>query len=376
MPANTILITGPIPEKVGGVSNYLSILIPRLNRNVTYFNLGLLEEDQGKGAKLWKLIRDLVAFFRIVRNNEFELVHINPSFVPQSLIRDSLLLFLARLYGNKTLVFFHGWDRNFAAGTNQLPWRLFRNLLLRSDSCVVLAGSFEESLKLWGYNGKVFREATIIDEDLIKASLKKEVSEDNRKVKNYPTILFLSRLEKEKGLFEAIECCKILKKTFPELKLVIAGDGAAKQEACEQCIDDSWISFTGYVTGKEKYDLYRQADLYLFPSYREGMPTSVLEAMAFGVAIVSRPVGGLEDFFDETKMGTLVPDFNPGSFAEACDRLLASPDRLREIHNFNSEFANNFFNAAHRSASVRQIYDATISDSIPEKKEDYHWMPS
>ena len=105
-----ILITGPPLEKEGGVANYLSILIPRLQMNVKYVSLGLLKDRQGKWARITKLIKDIVQFYRIVRNNTFNLVHINPSLVPQSLIRDSVLVFLAKLFGNRTLVFFHGWD--------------------------------------------------------------------------------------------------------------------------------------------------------------------------------------------------------------------------------------------------------------------------
>ena len=93
-------------------------------------------------------------------------------------------------------------------------------------------------------------------------------------------------------------------------------------------------------------DQFRAADLYLFTSYHEGMPTSVLEAMCFGLPIVTRPVGGLVDFFENGKMGQMVDSFNAEDFIAPIENLLHYPGDVKRIINYNSQYGRTHFLAS------------------------------
>lgn len=111
-------------------------------------------------------------------------------------------------------------------------------------------------------------------------------------------ILFLSRIEKAKGVYEAVDTFTLLKPKYKDLTLTFVGSGseleALKEYAETKGLSD--IRFTGRLDGEALRNEYKNALLLLLTTHGEGMPTVVLEAMAFGLPIFTRKVGGLVDF--------------------------------------------------------------------------------
>lgn len=87
------------------------------------------------------------------------------------------------------------------------------------------------------------------------------------------------------------------------------------------------------------------------------MPTSVLEAMAFGLPIISRPVGGLCDFFENGKMGELIVSHNPEEYANAVDKFLNNRTLAKEISRSNHKYTKKHFLAS----SVAKKIEDTLS---------------
>ena len=151
--------------------------------------------------------------------------------------------------------------------------------------------------------------------------------------------MFLSRIEKSKGIYEAIGAFVILKKQYPELNLTIAGSGKElsniKKYIKNIKIDN--ITLTGFIDGNQKTDVFTSADMYLFPSYNEGMPSSLAEAMAFGLPVVTRNVGGVSDFFVNEKHGYITDSKDPLILASLVELLIMNRDlaRIMAINNFN-----------------------------------------
>lgn len=116
----------------------------------------------------------------------------------------------------------------------------------------------------------------------------------------------MSRLTGEKGLSETLGAFKAVQADYPYWNLCVAGDGPIFSWAKEMGKNHARVHFKGHVSGKVKKTLLSQADIYVLPSYTEGLPTSVLEAMAFGCPVITTPVGGLTDFFKEGQMGYFV----------------------------------------------------------------------
>jgi glycosyltransferase involved in cell wall biosynthesis len=110
-------------------------------------------------------------------------------------------------------------------------------------------------------------------------------------------ILFLGALSPEKGIFDLLEALSQLRAAVPDVRLVCAGEGnrAAVARYAERLGIGDAVKFTGWVGPSGKRALLETAAAFALPSYSEGVPVSLLEAMAAGVPVVASPVGGIPE---------------------------------------------------------------------------------
>ncbi|NOU10835.1 MAG: glycosyltransferase family 4 protein [Nitrospira sp.] len=145
------------------------------------------------------------------------------------------------------------------------------------------------------------------------------------------TLLFLGRLEKRKGIYELLEAITKLSSSFPEIRLLAGGDGRIEHVAAHAGklgIQDR-IALLGWVEGSQREDLFARATLFVLPSYNEGLPMGVLEAMAAGLPVVSTTVGGIPDAVEDGVEGLLIAPGNVDALCAAIAKLLLS-SQLRQ----------------------------------------------
>jgi glycosyltransferase involved in cell wall biosynthesis len=144
-------------------------------------------------------------------------------------------------------------------------------------------------------------------------------------------LVYIGRLAREKGLYESLQAVRLALHLGVDTRLVIAGDGP-EAERLEQCATAlgirSRVTFKGPVFGEAKVQLLATADVALLPSYSEGLPYALLEAMAAGVPVLATPVGAIPDVVSEGLHGCLVPPRDPAAIAEALARMAGDRDRL------------------------------------------------
>ena len=144
-------------------------------------------------------------------------------------------------------------------------------------------------------------------------------------------LLFMGFVEKNKGIYELIKAIKLL--DIDGWQLDIAGDGIALQDIKDlteqQGLADK-IVFHGWVKGGLKENLYRDADIIILPSYHEGMPNAILEAMARSTAVISTDVGAIPDLIDQGKNGFLIKPSEYISIAEKIKFYLQNSDVLSQ----------------------------------------------
>jgi glycosyltransferase involved in cell wall biosynthesis len=172
-------------------------------------------------------------------------------------------------------------------------------------------------------------------------------------------LLYLARVEKEKGIHIALDTYIRLKSNYPGFRLIIAGDGteldAVRQRVINEKIDD--VNITGHLSGLKIKEAYLAADLYFFPTYyKEGLPTSVLEAVCFGLPIVTRPVAGINDIFENEKMGLLVDSLEVDDFFAAIDKLYRDTELRNRIIAYNFQKGNSSYTGEKVAESLEKIY--------------------
>ena len=191
----------------------------------------------------------------------------------------------------KVVIFWHGWRKPCEQSITQKWSVLFSIIYNKADLMFVLASDFEKTLRKWKISTKIVRETTHVANELLAGY-------DNRRDDNNRTVLFMSRVQKDKGIYRVIEIHLALQQLNPEYKLIIAGDGDHLQEV-KSYINKNQIPnviFSGYVRGQEKSILLKRSGLFILASESEGMPIAVLEAMAFGLPVVNDSCGWLKRF--------------------------------------------------------------------------------
>lgn len=333
-----ILINTPSLKQLGGVANHYAGLRNFWNENIKYNTIGKRSNRSGSG-KYW-LPWDLLKFLFLLFAFHPDVVLLNPSLGRTALKRDFIFLNIAHLLRFKVAVFIHGFNWDYA---NALDKKYTAKQLNKASLIFVLAEKFKKEIISWGVTTEVCLSTTKVDDNLIKGY--NPIENRDGKINN---ILFLARIERAKGIYIAIDTYKILKSKYPNLSMTIAGDGSKfmsmKNYIKEQGI--SGVNLLGRISGNDIINAYKKADLYILPSYGEGMPTTVLEAMAFGLPVFTTNVGGIPDFFENGKMGYMSETVDANTFAEAIVSYIDDAKLTKETGAYNYNYAKSHFMAS------------------------------
>ena len=148
-------------------------------------------------------------------------------------------------------------------------------------------------------------------------------------------LLYVGRLVPVKGLRYLLEALPLLWDRKIAAKLWIVGDGyhrSALEDTVSTLKLQDHVHFLGRIPfGPKLFEIYRQADLFVLPSLSEGIPKTLLEAMASGVPIVATRVGGIPDVIQHGKTGLLVKPRSPRSLAEAIEQIVRDKSLRKRI---------------------------------------------
>jgi len=358
-----VLITSPEISKQGGVANYVGILRRYLDAQVDLCVVGGRDHQESWWNVLSRLIADSLGFYRKTGEQSWDIVHLNPSLAWKAVIRDGILLYIAKRRGLKTVVSFHGWSKRFEACLTGRRLRWFQRIYFSADAMVVLARQFEQVLRAWGYARPVYLETTMVADELLEHFVMEDRLAANPRCAT--SLLFLARVERDKGIYETIDAFRLLKGRHSGLRLMIAGDGAGlpASQAYVRRLGIEGVEFLGNLRGVQKVEAFRNADVYVLPSFHgEGMPTSIAEAMVFGLPVVTRAVGGLRDFFADGTMGFMTESTDCRVLARLIERLVVDPGLRDQISRYNHEYAKTHFLASCVARRMESVYRSVVQE--------------
>lgn len=163
------------------------------------------------------------------------------------------------------------------------------------------------------------------------------------------SFLFIGRLLKEKGICEYIQAAKIVKQRYPDTKFVVLGSidnsnlGALSQDQLSMLIADGIIDYPGQVDNV--VDWIADSDVFVLPSYREGVPRSTQEAMAIGRAVITTDVPGCRETVVDGVNGFLVEKWNPEALAEKMIYFIENPEQIAIMGQESYKIAQEKFDA-------------------------------
>ncbi len=331
-----ILIIVPPLELLGGVSGHYKGLQKYWKKNIIYF---VAIRAKSKTVLIFlKAMMNIIQYFWILIFKNIETVVFNLSVKP-GFFSKMYYIRIAKLLKKKIIVFIHGWDEKY-------DWMLDckdgRFIINSSDGFIVLSNIFKEKLEKRNVAVPIFISTTKVDEHLLQNF---DINKRKGEIKNF---LFLSRVERSKGIFLSLEVFKLLQKDYPNLSFNIAGDGTAldevKQYVLEQEIKN--VHFHGRVQEEDLIKVFIDNDCFFLQSESEGMPAALLEAMAFGLPVITTPVGGIPNFFINDTMGIISDEKMPYYYYHQIKLWLEVPQKVKLISKYNWQYAKEHFYAS------------------------------
>lgn len=272
----------------------------------------------------------IIAIFRLVKHlcgKKIKIVHIHCA-SGKSFYRKSIYILICKLFKVKILCHMHSGHMTHFTKKHS---RLVKRILSLCDNIIVLSQSWRRFYKNIGCQN-----VTIID-NIVSYPQIKVCKKDNRL-----HILYLGTLTPMKGFYDLLQAIGDNITDFRGKVLLHIG-GLGDLEYFNKEIDrldiNDLIEYHGFISGAEKCKLFSMCDVFILPSYFEGLPISILEAMSYGLPVIATQVGAIPEIITSEKNGILITPGHIDEIGLAIKKLLNDPDlrkRMGEISKHQS----------------------------------------
>lgn len=194
--------------------------------------------------------------------------------------------------------------------------------------------------------------------------------------RHHRQLLFMGRLGHGKGSYDLLRAVHELVKRHPNVRLIMAGDGeiAQTRAAIRALRIDANVQLLGWVGPGEREQLLARAAVCVLPSYAEGLPMCVLEAMAAGVPVVASAVGGVPDVVTDGVEGLLVAPGDVAALAAALDQLLRAEGLRRRMGTAGRRKAETTFSTKLVLPQIEDLYRQLGAHALDDAAPGPAWI--
>jgi glycosyltransferase involved in cell wall biosynthesis len=302
--------------------------------------------DSNKFIKIYTFLFAVIRFLFLVPF--YSIIHIHFS-EPASASRKRIFIFFALFFKKKIITHFHSYS--IETTINGKYQKLYKNIFFASDRIIVLS----EQWKIWLTN-----KWPALEEKIAVIYNPCPIVQNNKNTNSKSkTIVYAGILNSRKGYSDLIDAFALVAKHNSDWNLIFAGNGEiekAKKQVNKHQIHKQ-VTFKGWVKGEQKDELYRSASIFCLPSYAEGFPMAVLDAFAYGLPVVTTPVGGLPDVLIH-KSNAMV--FQPGDITDLANNiqeLISNVDIRKKLSEASFLLSQETFNIERISRQINGLYE-------------------
>jgi glycosyltransferase involved in cell wall biosynthesis len=326
-PLRVALVSPPL-DASGGIGRLMSYVLALLEpQQIEVHHIDSRGRSSRPILSLGPLLRACAALVAAKARRKVDVAHINMSY-RGSTIRKGVVAWTCRTLRIPVVLHLHTCEyEEFYRRLPSTLQRAARATFLRADHVVVL-GRVWESFVVDELGVPRQRVTILYNAAPGPAEIRHRQS---RSVREGIRLLFVGQLGARKGVTELLTALSRMEADSGDWSLTMAGDGdieKAKTLARELGILHR-ITFTGWLDSPGVHDLLESSDVLILPSHAEGLPMAIVEAFAFGVAVIASSVGAIPEIVVDCKSGLLV---SPGDVdaLEHAIRVLCADDQLRE----------------------------------------------
>jgi glycosyltransferase involved in cell wall biosynthesis len=336
-----LLVVGPLPPPIGGVETVTQAILEsrafdRFERAHCDTTKGRARQTQGKfdaGNFAWALrhFRDMRAAVRRLRP---DVVYLPVAGTWSGFLRDMVLAWIARRSGAALVGHIHGSDFHFVLERRGIQAFWVRAGIGQFDTLLVLGGHWKRLIEAYGIHGRCA---------IVPSTPRREVFERGARFVRggdpRPVVegLFVGQVGRRKGVFDVLAALARCKAAALPFRLTFVGPAelegewdAVMRERARLGVEDV-ACFTGTLQGEELYERFAAADVFVMPSYTEGLPVVFLEAGVFEMPVIATPVGAIPDLVVNEQNGLLVEPGDVAAIAAAITRMTRDAEGRRRM---------------------------------------------
>lgn len=348
-----IVLIGPSLNQRGGIVSVLQVLRDFLVAQGTAVRVVGTTAEGSRWQGVLVFLRAWVAVLGVCLLRKTDVVHLNMA-SRGSCLRKSVLGLTCWIFRIPFVIHLHGGG--FQTFRDEELGRIGRTLVdfvfRRAARVIALSVAWQA----WLQTTMKLKDVAIVFNGVPSYETKVNVER-----KTTPTVLFLGRLGTNKGTDVLIAAMREVTRQLPNAVLELGGDGDIATYR-QQAADLPNVRFLGWVDDSGRRAALARATVYCLPSWKEGLPLSVLEAMSAGLPVVSTPVGGIPEAVEDGVSGLLVQPGDAQGLATALSKILLNPAMAKSMGDNGRLRQREQFSAEAMGHSCLEVYSSCINN--------------
>lgn len=348
----TKIMIGSTFASKGGITSVL-----HLYEQAGFFENGCYLASAQNGSAFLKIfvfisfLTQLV--WTMVRHQSVQIVHMHVS-QRGSFVRKSIALIFCKLFGKKVIWHMHGSEFNSFYTTASPLYRKFIAMIVRKVDCNIALSVKRKQELIELIPGA--RVTVIYNPCLLQTK-----TEQSNHTEITPTrdvhFLFLGWFGHRKGVYDLIEAARLL--NHPNVKISLFGDKEVDKvkDRVKQAGLQDHISVNTWISGDAKHQRFLDSDVLVLPSYNEGLPMAILEAMSYSLPVISTPVGGIAEAVHDGINGFLIQPGDTQALADKLRYFVEHPEQIQIMGAKGYEIAAKNFELSHIITQLETTYN-------------------
>jgi glycosyltransferase involved in cell wall biosynthesis len=311
------------------------------------------------------IINSLATYFRVlimIKNNKPDVIHLASS-SSFALIKDFLLVRAANKFRIPVVMHWHFGRAPSLALKQNWEWKIFSSVVRRSTMSIVIDMKSYSTLQKERLSNVVYVPNPLAL-DVVQKANELSLKMPNHRQKN--RLIYAGHVIRNKGVFELVEACSQIPVDI-ELMLIGSYKEKIKKDLAEIAHlkdEGRWLTFAGQQKKDQVLEFMYNSPILVLPSYTEGFPMVIIEAMAMGCAIIATDVGAIPEILavnTDTPCGICIPPQNTEKLKNAISVLVKDPLMVDQLGKSGTERVLNNYSPGKVINEYVKIWQTTVS---------------